>query len=102
VRIYIFKSDAKNGLHAFAGDLMGSKLPEQFRPWRAIGAVGPDNDPPYKLSREEIEHAIESEGFQLWRLKPKGETAADMRATGARGPAAARTSALKKPHPRIT
>jgi hypothetical protein len=33
MRIYIFKSDGKRELRAFAGDIAGSKLPEQFRPW---------------------------------------------------------------------
>lgn len=47
MRLYIFKSDAKSELRAFAADLTGSKLPDQFRPW----------------------HAIETHGFQLWRMK---------------------------------
>ena len=70
MRIYIFKSDAMSGLRAFAGDLPGSRLPEKFRPWHAIGAVGPDKDPPHKLSRHQIERAIDADGFQLWRMKP--------------------------------
>ena len=41
MRIYIFKSDAKRELRAFAGDIAGSKLPGQFRPWHLVGAVGP-------------------------------------------------------------
>lgn len=69
MRIYIFKSEANDGLRAFAGDLAGTKLPNQFRPWHAVGVVGPDKDPPYKLPREEIETAIDLHGFQLWRLK---------------------------------
>jgi hypothetical protein len=56
-------------LRAFAGDIAGSKLPEQFRPWHSVAAVGPDKDPP-NLSRNEIERAIAASGFQLWRLKP--------------------------------
>jgi hypothetical protein len=70
MRIYIFKSDANKDLRAFAGDLKGIKLPEQFRPWHAIGAIAPDRDPPHKLPREEIERAIDLHGFQLWRMKP--------------------------------
>ena len=75
MRIYIFKSDKKQELCAFAGDIAGSKLPEQFRPWRATGVIGPDKDPPYKLSRDEIERAIGDNGFQLWRVKPKATAA---------------------------
>ncbi|HLK80935.1 MAG TPA: hypothetical protein VKT99_05485 [Xanthobacteraceae bacterium] len=70
MRLYIFKSDAKRELRAFAGDVAGSKLPEQFRPWHLVGAVSPDKDPPYNLSRNEIERAIGACGFQLWRMKP--------------------------------
>jgi len=71
MRLYIFKSDAHVGLRAFAADLAGSKLPHQFRPWHAVGAVGADDVPPYNLSRDEIEKAIDAQGFQLWRFKQK-------------------------------
>lgn len=73
MRIYIFKSETTKELRAFAGDLMGSKLPPNHGPWTAIGAIGPDNDPPHNLSRETIEEAIEGEGFQLWRMAKKTE-----------------------------
>jgi hypothetical protein len=73
MRLYIFKSDAKSELRAFAGDLTGSKLPDQFRPWHAIGIVGPEKAPPHGLSRKDIERAIDTDGFQLWRMKkPSG------------------------------
>jgi hypothetical protein len=71
MRLYIFKSDAKRELRAFAGDVAGSKLPGQFGPWEAIGVVSSDRDPPHNLPRDEIERAIADCGFQLWRLKPK-------------------------------
>jgi len=71
MRIYIFKSGANSDLRAFAGDLPGSRLPEKFRPWRAIGAIGPEKAPPHGLSRETIEKGINDHGFQLWRIKPK-------------------------------
>ncbi len=73
MRLFIFKSEAKPGLLAFGGDLMGSQLPKQFKPWRAIGAVGPDRDPPHELSRGVIETAINDQGFQLWRMKKKDQ-----------------------------
>ena len=41
MRIFIFKSEAKPDLRAFGGDLAGSQLPVQFKPWRAVGAVSP-------------------------------------------------------------
>jgi len=70
MKLYIFKSGTNNDLQAFAADLAGSKLPEQFRPWHAIGVVAAGNAPPHNLSREKIEEAIDSQGFQLWRVKP--------------------------------
>jgi hypothetical protein len=71
MRIYIFKSETRKGLQAFAGDLAGSRLPQQLGPWTATGAVGPDNAPPHNFSRDAIEHAIDGQGFQLWRLTKK-------------------------------
>ncbi|MGO9702030.1 MAG: hypothetical protein ACLPX7_22520 [Xanthobacteraceae bacterium] len=71
MRIFIFKSDARPDLRAFGGDLTGSRLPKQFSPWHAIGAVAPDRDPPHDLSREVIETAINDHGFQLWRMSKK-------------------------------
>jgi hypothetical protein len=73
MRLYIFKSDANTQLRAFAEDVAGSKLPDQFRPWHAIGVVAPDKDPPHNLPRDEIEQAIGAHGFQLWRLKLKAK-----------------------------
>jgi hypothetical protein len=72
MRIYIFKSETRKELRAFAGDLMGSKLPKQHGPWSVTGIVAPDRAPPHNFSRPAIEEAIEGEGFQLWRL---GKTA---------------------------
>jgi hypothetical protein len=71
MRIFIFKSEARPDLRAFSGDLAGSQLPKQFRPWHAIGAVAPDRDPPHELSRDVIENAIKTQGFQLWRMSKK-------------------------------
>jgi hypothetical protein len=71
MRIFIFKSDASPDLRAFCGDLAGLQLPSRFKPWRAVGAVAPDRDPPYKLSRQVIETAIGERGFQLFRMTKK-------------------------------
>jgi hypothetical protein len=73
MRLYIFKSDANAELRAFAADPAGSKLPERFRPWHAVGVVGAEKAPPHQLSRDTIEKAIADAGFQLWRMKsPEG------------------------------
>jgi hypothetical protein len=84
MNIYIFKSETKAELRAFAGDVQGSKLPGQFRPWHAVGVISEGKALPHKFSRAEIENAIEANGFQLWRFKPK-ETASSA-ATEAQGP----------------
>jgi hypothetical protein len=73
MRIFIFKSEASPDLRAFGGDLAGTRLPAQFKPWHVTGAIAPDRDPPYKLSRDAIETAIKNHGFQLWRLARKAE-----------------------------
>jgi hypothetical protein len=74
MRIFIFKSEATAGLRAFAGDPDVSKLPGQHGPWTATGTISPDGAPPYNLSRNAIEKAIDAEGFQLWRLRDKKGT----------------------------
>jgi hypothetical protein len=73
MRIFIFKSEAKPDLRAFGGDLAGSQLPSQFKPWRAVGAVAPNQQPPYNLPRDVIETAIKDQGFQLFRLSKPNE-----------------------------
>ena len=42
MRIFIFKSERNPTLRAFAAELAGIGLPSQFRPWRAVGAIAPD------------------------------------------------------------
>jgi hypothetical protein len=71
MRIFIFKSDTNAELRAFGGDLAGTQLPSQFKPWHVVGAVAPDQAPPYNLSRDVIESAINGQGFQLFRLSKK-------------------------------
>jgi hypothetical protein len=76
MRIFIFKSEPRPDLRAFGGDLAGSELPKQFAPWHAVGAIAPDQAPPHGLSRDVIEPAIKSQGFQLWRISKKEEVKA--------------------------
>ena len=73
MRFYIFKSQATKNLRAFAGDIVGTKLPENHAPWTITGIVANEAMPP--LSRETIEAAIEAEGYQLWRLSRKTNVA---------------------------
>jgi hypothetical protein len=74
MRIFIFKSDTSPDLRAFGGDLAGTRLPIQFRPWHAVGSIAPEGEFPYKLSRESIETAISDCGYQLWRMRKKSKT----------------------------
>jgi hypothetical protein len=67
MRFYMFKSQAKPGLNAFAEDGTGTKLPQQFAPWLVTGVVKPDAKPPHNLPRAPIEEALKERGFQLWR-----------------------------------
>jgi hypothetical protein len=69
MRLYIFKSESTKDLRAFAGDEGGTRLPDQHAPWTVTGVVPAEATPPHNLSRETIEEAIETDGFQLWRLK---------------------------------
>jgi hypothetical protein len=64
LRLYIFKSDAKSELRAFAAEVTGSKLPGQFR-GHAIGIVASGKDPPHRFSRQDIESAIHSRLFSF-------------------------------------
>jgi len=83
MHIFMFKSEAKDGLRAFAGDSSGSKLPTQHGPWRPTGVIRPDRAPPHNLPRRTIERAIKGVGFQLWRVKPAegAKPAASVKAT---------------------
>jgi len=67
MRLYIFKSETRKNLRAFAAGPDTTKLPERHGPWTVTGIVGPESPPPHKISRETIEKAIATEGFQLWR-----------------------------------
>jgi hypothetical protein len=71
MRIYIFKSESRRGLRAFTGDVAGDKLPTQHGPWTATGIIGADRPAPHNFSREAIEEALGTHGFQLWRLRDK-------------------------------
>ncbi|MFZ1882563.1 MAG: hypothetical protein WAU53_02920 [Rhodoplanes sp.] len=71
MRIYVFKSETRKELHAFAGDASGEKLPKQHGPWTVTGVVAEDRAPPHGFSRDAIEKAIDAEGFQLWRVRDK-------------------------------
>ena len=71
MRFFMFKSESRGELRAFAGDPAGEQLPSKFGPWHAVGVVRADKDPPHNLDRGAIEQAIEKSGFQLYRFKPK-------------------------------
>jgi hypothetical protein len=76
MRIIIFKSEPNPTLRAFSGDPGGRDLPKQFAPWHAVGAVSAGSDLPHKIDRSVVEKAINSAGYQLWRLKSEKKKAA--------------------------
>lgn len=67
MRFFIFKSETRKDLQAFAGEPGGEKLPKHHGPWTKTGVVVEERAPPFHLSREMVESAIAKEGFQLWR-----------------------------------
>jgi len=74
MRIYMFTSQAKDDLNAFAGDEAGSKLPPQFAPWGLTGVLPSNHAPPHKFARSTIEGAIRTTGYQLWRTNMAKKT----------------------------
>jgi hypothetical protein len=76
MRIYIFKSESRKELRAFASDLSGGKLPKSHGPWTATGVIGPGKAPPHNLAIEEALNAEGFQGFQLWRLQKKATAVA--------------------------
>jgi hypothetical protein len=73
VRIFIFKSETRPDLQAFAGDEAGRKLPEHHGPWTATAVIGTTGALPHNISRNAVEGAIGMHGFQLWRKTKKAE-----------------------------
>lgn len=71
MRIFVFRSQTRRSLCAFAGDVDGARLPEKFGPWRLIATVPRGVGLPHSVPRPGIERAILGEGFQLYRVKPK-------------------------------
>jgi hypothetical protein len=69
MKIYTFASEAPNRLLAFAGDRVGSTLPERHGPWKSVGEIGPDEKVQHGLDRDQIERAIREHGYQMWRRK---------------------------------
>lgn len=69
MRIFAFMSETRPGLHAFAGDKAGSRLPHRVGPWRLLFGSGSGTHLPHGISRTAMEQAIRTEGFQMWRLK---------------------------------
>jgi hypothetical protein len=71
MRIFLFKSEGKRDLRAFTGDPGGQQLPSRFGPWHAVGVVKEEKALPFNVGRDVVEQAITSNGFQMFRMKPK-------------------------------
>jgi hypothetical protein len=68
MRLFMFRSEGRPGLHAFTTDTAGHKLPSRHGPWTAIGMIREDKQPPHNMSRDAIEKGISDQGFQLYRI----------------------------------
>jgi hypothetical protein len=77
MRIFIFKSQPRTDLRAFAGDPGGQKLPSKFAPWHAIGVIRADKAPPFNVSRDAIEKGIAENGYQLFKMKADAKADAE-------------------------
>ena len=69
MRIFVFKSQSRQNLCAFAGDMVGSRLPEKFGPWRLINTAPRNGALPHDVPRSAVERAIMLEGYQMFRMK---------------------------------
>jgi hypothetical protein len=69
MKMFVFQSEAKAELRAFAGDADGRTLPAKFAPWTATGVVTAIQRLPSGLPRDVVEREIRNHGFQLWRLR---------------------------------
>ena len=69
LELFMFGSAKREGLHAFAGDAAGTKLPPRFGPWKSQGVIATGEAPPHRFSRPEIEKSIRQNGFQLWQVR---------------------------------
>ncbi len=94
MRIYMFRSESRKELRAFAGDSRGTKLPANHGPWVAYGIIDANKAPPHNFPRAAIEKAIGTTGFQLWRMKSDAAPPAAAKAgtAAASRPAAATTT----------
>lgn len=68
MRIFVFKSQTRQNLCAFAGEMDGALLPQKFGPWRLMNTVPRGGALPHEVPRLGVERAIVHEGFQLFRL----------------------------------
>lgn len=75
MRIFVFRSETRDNLRAFAGDMVGTRLPAKFGPWRLTNTVPRGGSLPHDVSRSNVERAIMREGFQLFRFKERETTA---------------------------
>lgn len=67
--IYVFESETREGLFAFAGEPSGTHLPERHGPWRATGSEPRLS----RIDRSAIDAAVKKVGFQLWRKRAASE-----------------------------
>ena len=97
MRFFMFKSESRKDLRAFAGDARGTRLPANHGPWTQIGTVDANKAPPHNFPRAAIEKAIATTGFQLWRMKSDAPAAQPAAAPAAKPAAAKRATPPGRP-----
>ena len=61
MRLFMFTSQAKDDLHAFAGDESGSKLPAKYGPWGLTGTLNSRETPPHQILAQD-HRAVDLDG----------------------------------------
>ena len=69
MRIFVFKSEANPNLRAFGGDLAGIKLPSQFKPWRAVGTIAPNQKLRTKSCENTLKRRLTNAAFSFFASK---------------------------------
>jgi len=63
--LYYFRSSSRSGLHGFAGDRSGARLPPEDGPWRFVREVDPATGWTAAAEIDAVRAGIHANGFFL-------------------------------------
>ena len=63
---HYFRSERRPGLHAFAEDRAGAKLPGEDGPWRLVRSVDPGEGWTTAVDRSAVETGLTMNGYYLF------------------------------------